>query len=90
VVEDAERPVPVEPDRVVHERVVEARGVRRARSLDGSVSYGGASPADGGERLSRGDFRRSSGRCQRRRSMGVSSLMNDIELACLLLPRGKG
>jgi len=22
--------------------------------------------------------------------MGVSSLMNDIELACLLLPRGKG
>jgi hypothetical protein len=23
-------------------------------------------------------------------SMGVSSLMNDIELACLLLPRGKG
>jgi hypothetical protein len=24
------------------------------------------------------------------RNMGVSSLMNDIELACLLLPRGKG
>ena len=24
------------------------------------------------------------------RTMGVSSLMNDIELACLLLPRGKG
>jgi hypothetical protein len=23
-------------------------------------------------------------------TMGVSSLMNDIELACLLLPRGKG
>ncbi len=25
-----------------------------------------------------------------REPMGVSSLMNDIELACLLLPRGKG
>jgi hypothetical protein len=24
------------------------------------------------------------------KDMGVSSLMNDIELACLLLPRGKG
>jgi hypothetical protein len=24
------------------------------------------------------------------KGMGVSSLMNDIELACLLLPRGKG
>jgi hypothetical protein len=89
-----------QPEHLVRPHIIELRDVRFAENelgdylvavkLDAFFEEQAHQWIEDGDFLSRAlhfDLREPAGLLL---SMGVSSLMNDIELACLLLPRGKG